>query len=424
MTLRYIPVHLRFAGTPKIQHFALLAGLEASVRGTLVSAMPLVVYETLGSAGATSRTYFIVGVLSFICGLMVPWATRFLPRRWMYTAGASLFVAGMALSIIGTPLSVSLGLMCNAAATATVFVCFNAYVLDYVPRAELGRGQSMQMLYAATPWAVGPVLGVWLRDLWPPLPFVVAGCFALALIAVFWVLRLGNGKQIARARGPAPNPLAYLGRFFRQPRLIAGWMFAVIRSCGWWVYVVYLPIFCIEAGLGDKVAGVALSASNALLFITPWILRRCRAGGVRWAVRGAFFAAAGCFALSGLAAGIPWLTVAAMMAGSFFLVTLDVVGGLPFLMAVKPSERTEMSAVYSSFRDVSGIATPGVAWLVLLVAPLPAVFVVCGVALAGAATVAARLHPRLGEPRPSRGGRVAAGGGGRDRALSTAIRRP
>ena len=28
-----------------------------------------------------------------------------------------------------------------------------------------------------------------------------------------------------------------------------------------------------------------------------------------------------------------------------------------------------MSAVYSSFRDVSGILTPGVAWLVLLVAP-------------------------------------------------------
>jgi MFS transporter, ACDE family, multidrug resistance protein len=69
---------------------------------------------------------------------------------------------------------------------------------------------------------------------------------------------------------PRPNPLAYLGRFFRQPRLIAGWLFAVMRSCGWWVYVVYLPIFCIEAGLGDKVGGIALSLSNALLFTTPW----------------------------------------------------------------------------------------------------------------------------------------------------------
>ena len=83
---------------------------------------------------------------------------------------------------------------------------------------------------------------------------------------------------------------------------------------------------------------------------------------------------------------------------------LDVVGGLPFLMAVKPSERTEMSAVYSSFRDVSGILPPGAAWLVLLVAPLPGVFAAAGVGLISAFAVAGRLHPRLGNLRPSRGG--------------------
>ena len=57
---------------------------------------------------------------------------------------------------------------------------------------------------------------------------------------------------------------------------IAGWLFAVIRSCGWWVYVVYLPIFCIEAGLGDKVGGIALSVSNALLFAAPALNRMAR----------------------------------------------------------------------------------------------------------------------------------------------------
>jgi MFS transporter, ACDE family, multidrug resistance protein len=106
------------------------------------------------------------------------------------------------------------------------------------------------MVYAAAPWAIGPMTGVWLHDQWAPAPFLLAGAFAVMLLGAFWVLRLGNGKQIQRAKRPAVNPLGYLGRFFRQPRLIAGWMFAVMRSCGWWVYVVYLPIFCIEAGLG------------------------------------------------------------------------------------------------------------------------------------------------------------------------------
>jgi len=90
-----------------------------------------------------------------------------------------------------------------------------------------------------------------------------------------------------------------------------------------------------------------------------------------------------------------------------------VVGGLPFLMAVKPSERTEMSAVYSSFRDVSGIVTPGVAWLLLLALPLPAIFAAAGVGLGSAFLIAGRLHPRLGSPRPSRGGVLAQATGGR-----------
>jgi MFS transporter, ACDE family, multidrug resistance protein len=199
------------------------------------------------------------------------------------------------------------------------------------------------------------------------------------------------------------NPLGYLGRFFSQPRLIAGWIFAVMRSCGWWVYVVYLPIFCIEAGLGDKVGGIALSLTNALLFAAPALNRLARRLSVRRSVRLAFGACAGLFLAAGLLSVLPWLTVVLVMTASTFLVMLDVVGGLPFLMSVKPSERTEMSAVYSSFRDVSGILTPGAAWLVLWVAPLPGIFVAAGVGLLAAWAVAGRLHPRLGIERPSRG---------------------
>jgi hypothetical protein len=181
-------------------------------------------------------------------------------------------------------------------------------------------------------------------------------------------------------------------------------MFAVMRSCGWWVYVVYLPIFCIEAGLGDKVGGIALSITNALLYAAPALNRLGRRMSVRRSVRAAFGFCGGLFCLAGLLAFLPWVTVALVMSASVFLVMLDVVGGLPFLMSVKPSERTEMSAVYSSFRDVSGILTPGAAWLVLWVAPLPGIFIAAGVGLLASWAVAGRLHPRLGTQRPSRGG--------------------
>lgn len=409
MATRYLPLFLRHSPTPRVQNFALLAGIEASVRGTLISAMPLTVYASLGSAEATSSAYFWAGIVALVWGLMVPWFTRHLPRRWMYTSGCLLYLVGMTLAVIGTPVTVPLALMCLASATATTFVCFNAYVLDYIDRTDLGRSQSTQMVYSAAPWAIGPMLGVTLHDLWAPAPFLLAGTFAVVLLVVFWILRLGNGKQITRAKGPALNPLAYLGRFFQQPRLIAGWMFAVMRSCGWWVYVVYLPIFCIEAGLGDKVGGVALSISNALLFISPLMLRYARRRSVRRAVRTAFGLCGLCFVVSALFSPLPWVAVLAMMGASVFLVLLDVVGGLPFLMAVKPSQRTEMSAVYSSFRDVSGIMTPAAAWIVLVPfgAPLAAFFAVTGAGMLGAFAIAGRLHPRLGTLRPSHGRPVA-----------------
>jgi len=400
MTEHPLSLALDAAPAPGVRSFALLAGLDAAVRGTLISAMPLVVYDAMGSAEVTSQVYFAAGIVALIWGLLVPWATRHVPRRWMYSAGCGLYLCGMAMAVVGSPAMVLLSLMCNGMATVTVFVCLNAYVLDYVTRADLGRSQSTQMVYSAASWSIGPLLGVWLYQLWAPAPFLLAGFGALVLLVTFWRLRLGNGKAISRARGPALNPLAYLGRFAAQPRLIAGWLFAVMRSCGWWVYVVYLPIFCVEAGLGKHVGGAALSVTNALLFAAPVMLRAVRRMSVRWSVRLGFGVAGLLFLASALAAPWPWGTVGLMMTAAVFLVFLDVVGGLPFLMAVKPSERTEMSAVYSSFRDVSGILTPGAAWLVLLVAPLPGVFAAAGLGLAAAWAISDRLHPRLGSMRP------------------------
>jgi MFS transporter, ACDE family, multidrug resistance protein len=142
-----------------------------------------------------------------------------------------------------------------------------------------------------------------------------------------------------------------------------------------------------------------LSMSNAALFITPLMLRWMQKHSIRYAVRTGFVTAGCLFSIAGLAAGWPWVTVLALVGGSFFLILLDVSGGLPFLLAVKPSERTEMAAVYASFRDVSGILTPGTAWLVLLFAPVSGVFVASGASLLAAWALSSKLHPRLGRAR-------------------------
>ena len=399
MLERAIPEWLRHppAGvgrTPSARAFAALSGIEALIRGTLLSVLPLALYAQLGDARTVSAIYLAVGVISLVFGLLLPWINRLVPRRWLYTFGAWLYGLGCGFGTLGGDFVLPALLFCTLA-TVTCFVCLNAYVLDYIAKVELGRTETLRMFYSAFAWTAGPVSGVLLWQVWAPAPFVLGGVFALVLIAVFWWLRLGNGKLIARARAPAPNPLAFLGRFAAQPRLIAGWLFAVLRSCGWWVYIVYLPIYAIENGLPERLGGAVVSLTNALLFTTPLILLMVQRSSVRRAVRAGFLVAGAGFLLAGLLP-VPVAVVASLVLASCCLILLDVAGGLPFLMAVKPSERTEMAAVYSSFRDVSGILTPGVGALILLVAPVQGLFVAAGVGLLAMFAVAGQLHPKLG----------------------------
>lgn len=396
---RRIPEWLRHAPAPGVRGIATLSGIEAVVRGILISVFPLVVYRAVGDAQIVSGFYFAIGIVSLVAGLLVPWVIRLVPRRWVYSGGASLFVISAALAITGQPGAVLAALALNTLATVITFVCLNAYVLDYIAKVELGQCETSRMFYGALGWALGPVAGVTLMQVWPPAPFVISGVAALVMLAVFWFLRLGNGRVIVRAKHPPANPLAFLPRFVGQPRLLAGWLFAVIRSCGWWVYVVYLPIFAVQNGLGDQLGGVLLSLTNAGLFGAPLILAWVRRRSLRQSVRIGFALAAGFFVGAWLLADLPVLAVGCLVLGSFSLIVLDICAGLPFLMAVKPSERTEMSAIYSSYRDVSGIVTPGLAWVVLATAPVAGVFALAGGALALAFGIAGRLHPRLGQAR-------------------------
>ena len=399
MFQRRIPESLRHASTPGVKGFALLAAVESSARGILISVFPIVMYRAFGDAQTVSEIYLLVGVLSLAAALSSPWISRFIARRWLFTLAAIAMMCGGVCAAQGGTWSVPIGLAVMTVATVIITVCFNAYVMDYIARSALGECETLRLFYSGAAWTIGPFLGVWLMDWWLPAPFIVSALASILLLVIFWVLRLGNGKLITKARIEPPNPLAFLPRFLKQPRLIAGWSFAVVRSCGWWVYVVYLPIYAIESGFSEQLGGVLLSISNSFLFFTPLMLKWMR-GRVRYAVRigflgsSLFFLTAAAFALVNA-----YLVIGFLVLASLFLVLLDISAGLPFLMAVKPSERTDMSAVYSTFRDVSGVVAPAVARTALLVAPLPAVFAITACGLFISALVATRLHPRLGNRR-------------------------
>jgi MFS family permease len=382
---------------PGVRAFAFISAFDAIVRGTMLSVYPLLMYRAWGSAVVVSQWYFAIGVVSLLTALAVPALARVLPRRWVYALGVCFYLLAAVFGVIGGK-ATTVALLCHAVAAANVFVCFNAYVLDNVPKADFGKLESLRLLYGGIGWTVGPVLGVWLLPFWQGAPFMIVAAAAVTMLGAFWWTGVGASRVTDAGARASSNPLAYIGRFLAQPRLVAGWYFALMRSCGWWVFVVYVGIYAVQTGLGDQLGGTVTSAVSLGTFFAPLMLGWMQRHSVRHAVRTGFLMSGLCFVASTLVSPWPWATVALVFLGACFLVLLDICGGLPFMMSVKPSQRTEMSAVYSTFRDVSGIVGPAIAWLVLQFSPVAGVFAAAGLALLGAWAVAGQLHPQLGVP--------------------------
>ncbi len=393
-----------------VRSFAILAAFEAAARSILISVYPVLMYRSLGDAKVVSEVYLLIGVASLIVALCTPMLGSLFPRRILYTIAACFMIVGNLIGLSGLPHSIPFAVLLNASALVVMTVCFNAYVMDYIERNSMGKNESSRLLYSGASWAIGPYLGVLLMDRWPAAPFVISILAVCGLLSWFWFLRLGNGKVITRATKPVTNPFKYLRRFFHQPSLVVGWLFAVIRSVGWGIYIIYVPIFAVESGLSDQLGGIALSLSNALLFLSPFMSRYLTITGVRATIMTGFIGSGLLFVSATLSASVPFAAIGMLIASTLFLVLLDVAGGLPFLLTVKPSERTEMAAVYSTFRDVSAVVAPAFARVILIFAPLSGVFLAGGAVLLICAGIAGTLHPRLGRKRarssPAKAGTV------------------
>lgn len=387
--------------TPDARTFALLGACESVIRGIIISALPLAVYASLGDARALSLLYTVAGLTALGSSFAMPWIARRVRRSSFYLWGYGGFAVGAACAAAGgwlTPAAVFL----TAISTVVVTVAFNAYLMDWVPRGEIGRAETLRLFWSGPAWLAGPFLGVWLmEEVHPAAPFVVSGVAAAAVSALFLRLGLGDGRAIRRAA--EPPPLAHVGRFLRQPRLIAGWALATTRSCGWMAFYIYIPVYAVESGLGEKAGGLIVSLGAGFLFLSPPLGRVLARLGVRKAVIVGFVGGAAGWALAAaLAPHAPVATAAALLGAALFMVLLDICAGLPFLVAVRPAERDEMSAVYATFRETSLVATPAIGGAILGFAPLPAVFLAVAAGYGAAALAARRLPRRLGRPRAAR----------------------
>ena len=138
-------------------------------------------------------------------------------------------------------------------------------------------------------------------------------------------------------------------------------------------------------------------------FLMPLWGWYARAVGMRRVLVGGYLAAGLVTLLVATVSSQPWLAAALLVVAALFMVTIDAVGNMPFMLAVRPRERAEMTTVYATYRDMGEIVPPGLFSLLLQSFTLPVVFVVTGLATVLMGHYCRRMHPRFGLTRTRQG---------------------
>ncbi|WP_020592490.1 MFS transporter [Kiloniella laminariae] len=395
------PVWLQNATRPGSETFALVFAAESLSRSIISSVIPIQLLRVLGDSQQVSVLYFTASCVGMIFALFLPMIVGIIPRRWVYTFGAVGFIVAAFFLMTEDETSLVIGMIARVVGLVSTTICMNLYILDFIARRDLSRSEPTRIFYSALSWSIGPVCGALLMQWWGMwAPFAVSACCAAVMLGYFWCLRLGGGLVItAGSRRPAPNPLSSIRQFIRQPRLNMAWIIAFCRASWWSMFFIYTPIYAVESGLGEIIGGLIVSAGNACLFLLPIWARIARRIGARKVLMIAFIVAGTGTSLVAFLNGYAYLGVGLLLIAALGMSFQDAIGNLPFMVAVRPRERSEMTSVFMTYRDASELVPPGIYALLLRSFDLSAVFLATGALMFGIVGIAARVHPRVGKDR-------------------------
>jgi MFS family permease len=376
--------------------FAILYAVESFSRASIVSVVPIQAYDLLRSEQQVSILFFVVGVLGMAGTLSAPILFRFVRRRSAYVLGALSLIGACACFASYTLPGQAAGMLLRILGAGILNIALNLYIMEFIPRQGFVRSESLRMGLATLAWTVGPWFGVFLYVRFGHVaPYCWSAGWALVLIGIFFAFRLSGRKPPAAGVVRPANPIANIRRFLAQPRMRLAWLIAFGRSCYWGTFYVYGPILMVVTGEGKLSGGLIVSIGHALLaFAVGWGRLGARFG-VRRIVVLSFAATAILAVLAGLAGEQhPWVAALLLLAGVNFAVALDAVGGAPFLRAVHPYERPQMTAVYRTNLDLSDLLPALIYAIILGFAGLGAVFIALGLFCACCAYFSWRYLPR------------------------------
>ena len=244
---------LGVTGLPLALPIAILQGVLVLGWVLPSAVIPILALELLGDVQNVSIFFFGVSVVGLTGALAMPWLVHLVGRRAIFAIGGACIVASSLLMALGDAVSLVIGAAIRAFGFLCLDVAFEITVMERIPRRDLARFEPARMFFMGIGLVIGPWLGVrlWLDvGLWSP--FAILAVLTLAVCVYVLHAGLSESPRGAPPRGRPPNPLRFIARFLRQPRLRLAWVLAFGRSAWWTMYFIYGPIYCVQSGLGEE----------------------------------------------------------------------------------------------------------------------------------------------------------------------------
>ena len=361
-------------------------------------------HRLLGIEGLPHAMRFSVlqGILLLSWALpSAPWLIYAFGRPAVFWFGTGCIIASsFCLSFDQTAFLVT-GAAARSLGYMWIDVTFEVMIMERIPRHALTRFETARMFCIGIGLLIGPWLGVKLMldfDAWATYSLVGALIGGLCLYITQAGLtnslcgaglRQTAGQSTRKATGLAseqavqqapPYPFRFILLFLRQPRLRLAWILSFGRA-GWWtMFFIYVPIYCVQTGLGAELGGVILLLAALAMLLVPIWGRLAQRIGVRWLLwLGYLITGVTTLAVAAVAAvASPWFGVGLLLAASVSASLLDAVGNALFLRAARPLERAEMASVFLTYRETAQLIPPGILAGLLGFFALPVVFVASG----------------------------------------------
>jgi hypothetical protein len=362
--------------------FALLWMLESFARSSIAAVSPVVAFDLAGGARNMTFMFTVAGAVSIVSSFAIPYLVYWLKPTLTYRVGAVFVALAPLVMAAGSFDFFFIGLLVRVFALNCLAIGLSLFIMGYIHRRDMGRSEPLRMFLAAIPWTIGPSLGTWLYEtygMWPP--FILAAAMGGLIVVYLSVVKIDEKPLLKAAPARPTNPLAYVPRFVRQPRLRLAYLMVFGRETWWWMFYLYTPVYAEESGLGLMTGAIVLSVGSALVFFANpwgWVMRRI---GMRRHMMAGFVGCGVAVMAAGAMLDSPWIAIGLILVSAIFLTSSEAAGNIPFLRAVRARERTEMTMVYGTYRDLIGLSVPGIFTILLSFFGLWSVFVATGIML-------------------------------------------